>query len=383
MNNQYLSNITIENYFSIEKIELSGLDKSKEIYFLGENGDGKTLVLQAILLALTRGKFENPTEKINKEEIGKIEQYLSENSNYKSSGKITKSDFDFKGNNFFPKIYAYGANRNKSTADFGGKNGFGKEGYLTLFDENRALQSPVQWLKNLKLEGRNSIISEEKAIKLLEEILDNNVKIEIKGSNVFFSEKSSKDLKFEQLSDGFKSVMTWVVDLVARLAENQPQVKEIQDFEGIVLVDEINLHLHPKWERNLVKKLRNWFPKIQFFFTTHSPTMLLSASRDAIFYKIYKENGHTKIGEPILCEKFANLQVNSLITSPLFDLENAYMEAYDENKNELDTSNTYLESKIREILKEKKQNQPKKYISETEFDTILNDTFEKYKNDTL
>ena len=44
MNNQYLSKITIENYFSIEKIELSGLDKSKEIYFLGENGDGKTLV---------------------------------------------------------------------------------------------------------------------------------------------------------------------------------------------------------------------------------------------------------------------------------------------------------------------------------------------------
>ena len=382
MNNQYLSSITIENYFSIEKIELSGLDKSKEIYFLGENGDGKTLVLQAILLALTRGKFENQNVKIDKEEIGKIEQYLSENPSCKSSGKITKSDFDFKGNNFFPKIYAYGANRNKSTADFGGKNGFGKEGYLTLFDENRALQSPVQWLRNLKLEGLNAIISVDKAIKLLEEILDNNVKIKIEGSKVLFFEKNTK-LEFDQLSDGFKSVMTWVADLVSRLAENQPQAKKIQDFEGIVLVDEINLHLHPKWERNLVKKLRNWFPKIQFFFTTHSPTMLLSASRDAIFYKIYKENGHTKVSEPMLCEKFANLQANSLITSPLFDLENAYMQAHDENKNELDTSNTYLESKIREILKEKKQNLPKKYMSENEFDTILNDTFEKYKNDTL
>ena len=383
MNNQYLSSITIENYFSIEKIELSGLDKSKEIYFLGENGDGKTLVLQAILLALTRGKFENPTEKINKEEIGKIEQYLSENSNYKSSGKITKSDFDFKGDNFFPKIYAYGANRNKSTADFGGKNGFGKEGYLTLFDDNRALQSPVQWLKDLKLEGLNAMISVDKAIKLLEEILDNNVKISLERSNVYFTERETNNLSFEQLSDGFKSVMTWVADLVARLASEHKNISKIQDFEGIVLVDEINLHLHPKWERNLVKKLRTWFPKIQFFFTTHSPTMLLSASRDAIFYKIYKENGHTKVDEPMLCEKFANLQANSLITSPLFDLENAYMEAYDEKKNELDTSNTYLESKIREILREKKQNLPKKYMSGNEFDTILNDTFEKYKNGTL
>jgi predicted ATP-binding protein involved in virulence len=387
MNNQFLKSVQVENYFSIKKLELDRLDKYQEIYFLGENGDGKTLILQAILLALTKGKFtdSNASYRIDKEEIAKIEQYLANNETFKSLGKITNYDFLLKGDNYYKNIYAYGANRNKSTADSGGKDGYGKEGYLTLFDNNRALMSPTQWLKDLKLEGRKATINVDNAIKLLEEILDNDVKIKIEGSKVLFFEKDTK-LEFEQLSDGFKSVMTWVSDLLARLAENQPKTNTIQDFEGIVLVDEINLHLHPKWERNLVKKLRTWFPKIQFFFTTHSPTMLLSASKDAVFYKVYKENGHTNISEPMPCEKFAGMMANNLITSPLFDLDNAFMEISQNETTNLDTSENYLESKIRNILNKEKETRAKngkKYMSESDLDLLLNGAFEKYKNGAL
>jgi predicted ATPase len=387
MNNQFLKSIQVENYFFIKKLELDGLDKYKEIYFLGENGDGKTLILQAILLTLTKGKFENPniTNKVNREEIGKILQNLYDNHTFNGTGTVTNYDYLFQGNNYFPNIFAYGANRNKSTADEGGKDGFGKEGYLTLFDNNRALISPIQWLKDLQLQGENAVIGTENTIKLLEEILDHNVKIKIEGSRVLFFEKDTK-LEFEQLSDGFKSVMTWVSDLIARLAGNQPNANKIQDFEGIVLVDEINLHLHPKWERNLVKKLRNWFPNIQFFFTTHSPTMLLSASKDAVFYKVYKENGCTNISEPMPCEKFAGMMANNLITSPLFDLDNAFMEISQNDNTNLDTSDSYLESKIRTILskeKKKKAQNGKNHMSDDDLDILLNDSFEKYKNGTL
>lgn len=396
MNNQYLESLQVENYFSIKNITLNGLSKSREIYFLGENGDGKTLVLQAILLTIANPLYK---EKVDKEEVGKIMQCLSDNSNFTGKGKIKNYDIVYQskkmvmdmeifhnGSIVFPNIFTYGANRNRSTADKGGKDGYGTEGYLTLFDENRALLSPIQWLKDLKLEGDKATISVESAIQLLEQILDENVKIKIEGKEVYFIEKQTKNLKFEQLSDGYKSVMTWVSDLVSRLAENQPFVRKIQDFEGIVLVDEINIHLHPKWERNLVKKLRIWFPNVQFFFTTHSPTMLLSASRDAIFYKVYKENGETKVSEPILCEKFAGLMANSILTSPLFDLENPNMEAFDTRKDEIDTSDSYLESKIRKILKEKKDKlakDDKSHISEQEFDLILNDAFEKYQKGEL
>jgi hypothetical protein len=389
MNNQFLKSIQVENYFSIKKLELDGLDKYKEIYFLGENGDGKTLVLQAITFSLIMGKLRNPAiggpTQNYQEEIARLNQYVMENPHFAFESKITNRDGLFDGNEYSPDVFAYGANRNKNTADFGGKDGYGYENYLTLFDSNRALMSPIQWLKDLKLEGLNQAISVDNAIKLLEEILDHNVKIKIEGSKVLFFEKDTK-LEFEQLSDGFKSVMTWVADLVARLPKNQIGINKIQDFGGIVLVDEINLHLHPKWERNLVKKLRNWFPNIQFFFTTHSPTMLLSASKDAVFYKVYKENSCTNISEPIPCEKFAGMMANNLITSPLFDLNNAFMEISQNDNTNLDTSDSYLESKIRAILskeKEKKAQNGKHYMSENELDILLNDSFEKYKNGTL
>ncbi len=389
MNNQFLKSIQVENYFSIKKIALDNLDKYKEIYFLGENGDGKTLILQAITFSLIMGKLNNPALggpiQNYQEEIARLNQYVMENPYFKFKSKINNRDGIFDGNEYSPNVFAYGANRNKSTADFGGKDGYGYENYLTLFDNNRALMSPTQWLKDLKLEGLNGFISVDNAIKLLEEILDHHVKIKIEGSKVLFLEKDTK-LEFEQLSDGFKSVMTWVVDLVARAIRNQVNINKIEDLGGIVLVDEINLHLHPKWERNLVKKLRNWFPNIQFFFTTHSPTMLLSASKDAVFYKVYKENGQTNISEPMPCEKFAGMMANTLITSPLFDLDNAYMEFSQNGTDSLDTSESYLESKVRQKLKETKMEQAKngkKHINDLEFDAILNDAFEKYKNGTL
>jgi len=76
-------------------------------------------------------------------------------------------------------------------------------------------------------------------------------------------------------------------------------VENIVDFQGVVLIDEIELHLHPKWKYNFMKKLRETFPLIQFIVTTHSPTVLLGASEEAVFYKIYKEDGEVQISNQI------------------------------------------------------------------------------------
>ena len=60
-----------------------------------------------------------------------------------------------------------------------------------------------------------------------------------------------------------------------------------------MLVDEIGVYLHPKWQYTIVRKLRSWFPLVQFIFTTHSPIVIMGASKDAAFYKVYKEGGVT------------------------------------------------------------------------------------------
>jgi predicted ATP-binding protein involved in virulence len=63
------------------------------------------------------------------------------------------------------------------------------------------------------------------------------------------------------------------------------------------LIDEIELHLHPKWQYGFMQKLRDTFPLLQFIVTTHSPTVLLGASMDAVYYHIYKKEGIVAVSE--------------------------------------------------------------------------------------
>ncbi len=351
--NTTIKSVHIQNYFSIEDIASTGLSRTKEVYFLGENGDGKTILLQGVLLAFLKHKIQNET---SKEAVGRILEYLDTNPNL--AIKATDSNGLEYGDheNYLKNIYAYGTHRNRSNASKYAET----EGYLTLFHEDKTLLSPTEWLKDVRLEemdGKATFTSKQ-AIALLEDLLDENVKISLTGKNVHFkdirfTERETEGLRFEQLSDGYKSVMTWVADLVARMAENQPEAKGIEDFQGIVLVDEVGLHLHPKWEAGLVRKLRRWFPKVQFFFSTHSPIMILNADKNAVFYRLYKEDGITKISQKFYCKDFSDLRLNSLVTSPLFDLEDATMRSFDPETDDFDTSEDFMTSRIKKLVQEK------------------------------
>ena len=386
----YVNSVGISNYFSIGGLDFKDLNNIREIYFVGENGDGKTLLLQALLMGLKWGELTDKST--DREQIGRILQYQNENAH------LNIRIFDDKQYSFgrdslaMRNVFAYGANRNESQTQ-----GYDPLGYLTLFHDNRALRSPIQWLKDLELEEREneSPLKVATAVKLLEELLDNNVKISFKGSKVKFiedqgirfKERNTEGLFFEQLSDGYRSVMTWTADLVARLATNQPKINTIQDYEGIVIIDELGLHLHPKWEEHLVAKLREWFPKIQFFISTHSPIMILSASRDAVFYRVYKEQGMTQISQPFYCSEMSDLMINSIITSPLFDLPDVLMRSYDPKKDELDTSfDGYISNRIRKKVEEetkKQKNKGKVYISPSEIDAIIQSALELNKQGKL
>ncbi len=187
--------------------------------------------------------------------------------------------------------------------------------------------------------------------KMLIQILDNNLTdIEINNGKVNFIEKGST-VTINELSEGYKSVIIWVSDLLSRLIKLQPHIKEIKEFRGIVLVDEVDLHLHPKWGYSIVEKLRKWFPNIQFIFTTHSPTVILGSSEDAIFFKIYKEEGVSKISQPV--DNIENLMANSVTTSPLFNLPDARARNSDEN---IDTSDDFLYTKIHKEIAEEVRN---------------------------
>jgi len=84
-------------------------------------------------------------------------------------------------------------------------------------------------------------------------------------------------LGIEQLSDGERSFLAMVVDTARHLAQANPSLTDpLKDGKGIVLIDELELHLHPKWQRTVVNHLQETFPSLQFITTTHSPFVIQS-----------------------------------------------------------------------------------------------------------
>jgi predicted ATPase len=90
-------------------------------------------------------------------------------------------------------------------------------------------------------------------------------------------------LPVRQLSDGERGSLALVLDLTRRLAQANPQLDDpAANGTGVVLIDEIDLHLHPKWQREIVRSLPDAFPKLQFIATTHSPQVIGEVEHERI-----------------------------------------------------------------------------------------------------
>lgn len=113
------------------------------------------------------------------------------------------------------------------------------------------------------------------------------------GKRVWFSAKQERVLvdvegqgihAFENLSDGQRNMVAMVGDIAIKAAQLNPQfgADAMQNTPGIVLIDELDLHLHPRWQRRVVRDLQRTFPMIQFFCTTHSPQIIGEVPRESV-----------------------------------------------------------------------------------------------------
>ena len=101
------------------------------------------------------------------------------------------------------------------------------------------------------------------------------------------------DMRFDELGFGYQTTLTWLADFCKRMFELYPDAENPLHEEAVVLVDEIDLHLHPKWQRDLVPTLSKIFPNVQFIVTTHSPHVLQSME-DVNLYVLRR---HAESGE--------------------------------------------------------------------------------------
>lgn len=100
-----------------------------------------------------------------------------------------------------------------------------------------------------------------------------------------------KEIRYvSQMSDGYRNMLCMVADIAYRMALLNPQLLEhvLEETSGVVLIDEVDLHLHPAWQRHIIATLRELFPKVQFIVSTHSPNVINSVKREQI---IILENG--------------------------------------------------------------------------------------------
>jgi predicted ATPase len=133
------------------------------------------------------------------------------------------------------------------------------------------------------------------------------------------------------LSDGYQSMLAWIADLLGHaFLEHGPTAKP-KDLRGIVLLDEIDLHLHPHWQRRIVPLLRHVFPHVQFIVTTHSPLVVAGVEAHEIV-RLRLEGAHVITDQE---EPEPGLKTASQLLSTFFDVPFAARQELVEKRREL------------------------------------------------
>ncbi len=128
------------------------------------------------------------------------------------------------------------------------------------------------------------------------------------------------------LSIGYRTMIAWTVDLASRLFEMHPESKNPLAEPAVVLVDEVDLHLHPRWQRVLRSYLMERFPRTQFVVTAHSP-LIVQASENENIVVLRREGDHVVIDNDV--ESVHGWRVDQVLTSDLFGLKTARPLDYD------------------------------------------------------
>ncbi len=121
----------------------------------------------------------------------------------------------------------------------------------------------------------------------IDQLMDgfSNLKIERKPNLRMMVEKNGVSLNVEQLSQGEKSLMALVGSIASRLSMMNPALDNPLEGRGIIMIDEVDLHLHPRWQQGIIDRLCSVFPNCQFILTTHSP-LVISNSQNILAYML-------------------------------------------------------------------------------------------------
>ena len=360
--------------------------------FVGDNGQGKTTILRSLAMGLCdddwaaalRSELDGEFLRWKKKE-GSIEVCLKDSGGKKYTiktlirlegnnesisqdvfhgdcvGECDRKNDKSRIKNFEKRkdifAVAYGAGRYVS----------GTESYeeytlvdalSTLFDYEHSLQNAELGARRIQDQGEwENLQNILKEILMMED--DEEVSLEITG--LYIKTRHGKGA-FGTMSDGYKSLTSVVVDFLC-----WNQVHRLEDFSsknlsGIFIIDELEQHLHPRWQRKIIKILSDQFPKVQFICSTHTPICALGlidlVESESRLFKVAHEKDYSEVNEFDLREEFKGYRSDQILTSRIFDLT--------------DTRSAYIEGRLEKYAKiylkeeDKRDSEEKRRLREIE-----------------
>lgn len=311
-----IRHLTIENFRAIEQLDF---DCSGNVNaFIGDNGAGKSTVLEAIALlyswlnarlSSTRGKGrllrkddvrigaeycflsieaehkgkiarwsllrgEAPADSREKQtDLKQLEPFVSHIREYNEDDRYMFSIFGVNRNIASVAVdkKVYGKKEEKSAAI---RYSFANTSWKPFFNwyyerENEENRMKARFNMQYHDESLDTIR------ECLKEVFPNYKNLRVEDRPIrFVITKDGKDINFERLSDGEKCYITLVLDIARRLSLLNDGTASILDGEQVVLIDEVDLHLHPAWQLMVISNLEQKFPRCQFFVTSHSSLVL-------------------------------------------------------------------------------------------------------------
>ena len=174
-----------------------------------------------------------------------------------------------------------------------------------------------------------------------------NLRIELAPSRMVMTNSEGIDLEIDQLSGGYKAVLSVIADIAKRLSIANPESSNPLEEEAVILIDELDLHLHPKWQKEIVADLKRTFPNCQFIISTHSPFIIQSLDADELFdiksMSFAEEKGNYK-GWSI-----EEIQEHKMGVEPKTTIFNDYLERF---SSAIDNENYDVVKELYEKLKE-------------------------------
>lgn len=381
----YISKISLKNIRGFESLEFD-LDRGDGGYagwtvFTGSNGSGKSSLMRAIATCLVGRDTSRALEMslqgwIREPANGKSSSIsldiVSVPGDESRRGQPTKKPFtaklELKANGSEPTLVDASPKRNKKKAvaeDTIWSNtskgwfacGYGPfrrvfgasadaqrtmtaprtAAWVTLFKEEASLLEADKWMRDLDYQALEQNEEKRKERDILLEILRDDflpqaIKIEgISSSGLLLTDANGVRLSWTAMSDGYRAALALLVDILRHMIQAfgvESLVERVNErlqiaHSGVVLIDEIDAHLHPEWQREIGFWLKHHFPKVQFLVTSHSPIILQAADPNGLF--VLPEPGSGENARALTHVEYQSVvasRPDTILRSPAFGLQN-------------------------------------------------------------